>query len=196
MSYKGCDSPPQISTQTDSWESLSKAITGKFLTLWHWQHSPISTLNSSSNGWVRFYHSCVNASKYCKHRLSHQTWVPCKWSGFAQSFVPGKATDSETREQSPTPASPPASAAHCHELIHCLSEKTFGSAFLLIFTNGLSPSNLSSASPWEWYPWLCQLAINYFLSELLSISIMKYRCKSDTPLIQNKQPKFSIVLRN
>lgn len=123
MSYKGCDSPPQVSIQTDSWESLSEAITGKFLALWHWQHSPISTLNSSSNRWVRFYHSCVNASKYLKHRLSHQTWVPCKWSGFAQSFVPWKATDSETWEQYPTPASPPASAAQCHELIHCLSEK-------------------------------------------------------------------------
>ena len=196
MSYKGCDSPPRVSIQTDSRETMSEAITRKLPSLWHWQHSPISTLNSNSNRWVRFYHSCVNSSKYLKHRLSHQTWVPCKWSIFAQSFVPGKATDSETQEQSSTPASPPASAAHRRELIHCLSEQTFGSVILLIFTDGLSSSNLSSASPLEWYPRLCQLAINYFLSELLSIPIMKYRCKCDTLLIQNKQPKVCIVLRN
>lgn len=207
MSYKGCDSPPRVSIQTDSRETMSEAITRKLPALWHWQHSPIATLNSNSNRWVRFYHSCVNSSKYLKHRLAHQTWVPCKWSIFAQSFVPGKATDSATREQSLTPASPPASAAHHRELIHCLSEQTFGSAILLIFTNGLSSSNLSSASPWEWYILDCAnwqsitFCLNYWASPLwntdVNVTLCWFRTNNQKSLLfsETKTPDNGLIIK-
>lgn len=150
------------------------------------------------NIYVRFCHS-VNVLKSPKLRLTHQTFTLGLFSPWFHSWK----RCPETQEQTPVPTSPPATADNCYEQLHWLrrsrycSEHSFASVILSISTNDLSFFNLSSyVSLLEWYQLLCQLAINYILSELLSISIMKYRCECDTPLIQNKQTTFSIVLRD
>lgn len=85
-------------------------------------------------------------------------------------------------------------------------KRTFGLAFLLIFTNGLSSSNLSSASPWEWYPWLCQwqsitFCLNYWAFPLWNTDVKVTLCwfrtnNPNSPLFsETKTPDNGLIIK-